>query len=168
MPPVSYTHLDVYKRQDIWNAAFTGLKNVIISVNAEYKDYFTASLTALDTSAIITSEAAIQSGGYDVDISYEMIKIGDYEYFCEIGKRNNESVTFIMRRDARDTEEILFEITGQYRFDYIADTYEGSDYQYLYFTARDMSKIYSHSEISVSYTHLDVYKRQIFLRLGGL
>ncbi len=132
---------------DIGNAAFTGLKNVIISVNAEYKDYFTASLTALDTSAIITSEAAIQSGGYDVDISYEMIKIGDYEYFCEIGKRNNESVTFIMRRDARDTEEILFEITGQYRFDYIADTYEGSDYQYLYFTARDMSKIYSHSEI---------------------
>ncbi len=130
------------KPASIGEGIFSGCRNLIISVGKEHADYFNNALTALDPTATITTETVDGAGGYIVEISYAMVKIGDFEYYCEIRSKNDTYTTVVLRVDPRGKEEVLSVSEGQYRFDYVGATYEGSGYKYLYFTSLDMGKIY--------------------------
>jgi hypothetical protein len=143
----------------IGEGIFSECKNLIISVGTADLTYFTGALTALDPTATITTEKVDAAGGYIVEISYAMIKIGDFEYYCEIRSKNSAYTTVVMRLDSRGTQEVLTVIEGQYRFDYLDGTYEGSDYRYLYFTALDMAQIYGQCSMYAFNISADSFSR---------
>lgn len=146
------------KPTSVGEGIFSGCKNLIISVGEANLAYFNEALTALDTTATITTELVDTAGGYIVEISYAMIKIGDFEYFCEIRSKNGAYTTVVLRVDPNGREETLWVCEGQYRVDYIDATYEGSDYKYLYFTALDMSQIYAHCSMYAFNISTDLFE----------
>ena len=137
--PVSYTHLDVYKRQDLFKE-MTARKMQMAIVVDEYGG----------TSGIVTMEDLLESIVGEIQDEFdnedeEIIQIGEHAFLID-GATDIEDVNEILDISIPESED--YDSLGGYILSVIGRIPTGNDHSTVTYDA-------------VSYTHLDVYKRQI-------
>ena len=157
--PVSYTHLDVYKRQT-FNHLHTSGKQIIISSDKPPKDIETLE-ARLRTRFEWGLIADISSPNYETRMAILQKKI-ELDHLEKYNIPNDvlEYIATNVKTNIRELEGSLNKLIALYKL----NNNESIDIALAAEALKDIISSDNKREVTpVSYTHLDVYKRQLYL-----